>query len=444
MSDKANKVILWKLFGSLVLDLLAFTVILPLLPTLMDHFAVHDTSGLYSYLRDAVAGMRSFMGATEAFDSVLFGGILGSLFSLLQFLASPVIGTLSDIFGRKPIFIMTSVGLAISYGLWAVASNFFIFIIARIIGGVSKGNISLAAAIIADVLPVESRGFGMALMGIAFSLGFIFGPMLGAGFAMWAKLQDGTDWFAYPALFSLTLTLVNIVFLTFFFPETLPKGSRAKSNFNLQHTADHINPKAIFSFTTAGDLPKKDFEQLKWLGRIYFLFLFVYSGLEFTFSFLTHLKFGFTPRDQGKMFLFVGVSMALVQGGIGRRIKKEQQTRIALLSMLVTAPSFVIIGLSNSVLMLYFGLFLYAAGSAMVVPSMTMLVSECGPIQRRGIILGNFRSIGALARATGPLVGSFMFWSFGSALCYSLGTLGMLVPSHYLWKKIVNVNKEHV
>jgi len=63
-------------------------------------------------------------------------------------------------------------------------------------------------------------------MGIAFSLGFIFGPMLGAGFAMWAKLQDGTDWFAYPALFSLTLTLVNIVFLTFFFPETLPKVRR--------------------------------------------------------------------------------------------------------------------------------------------------------------------------------------------------------------------------
>ena len=83
-----------------------------------------------------------------------------------------------------------------------------------------------------------------------------------------------------------------------------------------------------------------DFEQLKWLGRIYFLFLFVYSGLEFTFSFLTHLKFGFTPRDQGKMFLFVGVSMALVQGGIGRRIKKEQQTRIALLvSISITTPT---------------------------------------------------------------------------------------------------------
>ena len=115
------------------------------------------------------------------FNSVLFGGLLGSLFSFLQFVASPMIGGLSDHFGRRPLLLLSTAGVAFSYALWVNASTFGLFVLARIIGGLSKGNVSLATAIITDVSTPKTRQKGMALIGIAFSIGFLVGPMVGAG-----------------------------------------------------------------------------------------------------------------------------------------------------------------------------------------------------------------------------------------------------------------------
>ena len=142
---------------------------------------------------------RSSVGAPAQFNTVLFGGLLGSIFSFLQFLASPIIGGLSDRFGRKPLMVATCVGISVSYLLWVLSSNFTIFVLARIIGGVSKGvaaavtrarlsvnvdcvpgNVSLSTAIVTDVSTPATRGKGMAMIGVAFSLGFLFGPMIGA------------------------------------------------------------------------------------------------------------------------------------------------------------------------------------------------------------------------------------------------------------------------
>ena len=122
---------------------------------------------------------RSSVGAPAEFNTVLFGGFLGSIFSFLQFIASPIIGGLSDRFGRKPLMVATCVGISVSYLLWVLSSNFAIFVLARIIGGVSKGNVSLSTAIVTDVTTPATRGKGMAMIGVAFSLGFLFGPMIG-------------------------------------------------------------------------------------------------------------------------------------------------------------------------------------------------------------------------------------------------------------------------
>ena len=123
----------------------------------------------------------------EKFNAVLFGGLLGSLFSFLQFIASPLIGGLSDHFGRRPLLLLSTAGVALSYALWVNASSFSLFVLARIIGGLSKGNVSLATAIVADVSGPKTRQKGMALIGIAFSIGFLVGPLVGAGFSVWAK-----------------------------------------------------------------------------------------------------------------------------------------------------------------------------------------------------------------------------------------------------------------
>lgn len=106
--------------------------------------------------------------------------------------------------------------------MWAFSSNLFLFVLARFIGGISKGNVSLSMAIIADVCSMKNRGKGMALIGIAFSLGFIIGPLIGAAFAAMAKRSEG-DWFVYPAIFAFLLSMADLLFFIICFKETLPK-----------------------------------------------------------------------------------------------------------------------------------------------------------------------------------------------------------------------------
>lgn len=179
----------WVVFFGLLIDLLAFTLILPLFPQLLDHYKKNDSpNGIYHILDSKVKSFSQLIGAPEGqFNSVLFGGLLGSLFSFLQFVASPLIGGLSDYFGRRKLLLLSTAGVALSYALWVNASSFGLFVVARIIGGLSKGNVSLATAIIADVSSHKTRQRGMALIGIAFSIGFLLGPILGAFFAIWAK-----------------------------------------------------------------------------------------------------------------------------------------------------------------------------------------------------------------------------------------------------------------
>ncbi|KAL3289422.1 hypothetical protein HHI36_022847 [Cryptolaemus montrouzieri] len=226
-NGKSNSTI-YVIFISLLLDLLAFTMILPLLPSLLDHYKQNDASGLYSWLSGKINIFQEFVGAPEKFNSVLFGGFLGSMFSFLQFVASPLVGSISDVVGRKTTMICCLVGISFSYVLWALSNNLILFILARFIGGISKGNVSLSMAIITDVSSVQNRGKGMALVGIAFSLGFIMGPLIGAAFAVWAKSKTG-QWYMVPALFALVLSLADLLFIILFFKESLPKEKRAKS-----------------------------------------------------------------------------------------------------------------------------------------------------------------------------------------------------------------------
>lgn len=347
-------------FGSLLLDLLAFTMILPLLPSLLEHYRVNDQFGIYTSLSNSVRYFRELVGAPERYTSVLFGGVLGSMFSFLQFIVSPIAGGLSDYYGRKPILLLSLFGIMSSYGVWAVSRNFGLFVLARFIGGISKGNISLSMAIITDVSNKQNRGKGMALVGIAFSLGFILGPMIGAMFSRFSD-KSSDHWFIFPALFAMCLAGLDILFCVFCLKETLPLDKRAKTVINsLSQAIEHISVKSLFRFDAVKNLTEADLESLKQLGFIYFVYLFLYSGLEFTVTFLMFHKFGFNSIDQAKMFLTTGVIMAVLQGGVVRRIKMEKMKQSAVLGLALIVPSFIVVGLSNSVFWLYIGMSLFA------------------------------------------------------------------------------------
>ena len=140
------------------------------------------------------------------------------------------------------------------------------------------------------------------------------------------------------------------------FKETLPEHKRLQSlEAALLQALTYINPVSLFNFESLSNLKAEEKESLKTIGRTYFLYLFLYSGLEFTLTFLTHLRFNFTSMDQGKMFLFIGILMAVVQGGYVRRIPPGKEKAMVLRGLLLIVPSFAFVGFAQNLLTLYFG-----------------------------------------------------------------------------------------
>ncbi|XP_044051281.1 major facilitator superfamily domain-containing protein 10 [Siniperca chuatsi] len=417
-------------FVILLLDLLGFTLILPLLPSILDHYA-QTGDVVYQSLQSVVDWFREAVGIPmeKKYNSVLFGGLIGSLFSLLQFLSSPITGALSDHHGRRPLLILTTLGLMSSYAVWAVSRSFSMFLLFRVIGGICKGNVSLCTAIMADLPCPKARNRGMAMIGIAFSLGFTVGPLMGAYFAV--SSRTGDVFYHTPALLALAFSVADLLFIWVMLPETLTKDVKASSS-GLGDSRDLLSPLSLFHFSAVSrtkDPPSKErMQKLQALGLVYFCYLFLFSGLEFTLSFLTHQRFHFTSMQQGKMFFFIGVIMALIQGGYARRIKPGHHIKAVRMAIIALIPAFILIGLSWSVTMLYVGLALYSFAAAIVVPCLSTLVSDHGSANQKGTVMGILRSLGALARALGPVVSSSVYWIAGAQTCFLLTSASFIIP----------------
>ncbi|XP_024130878.1 major facilitator superfamily domain-containing protein 10 isoform X1 [Oryzias melastigma] len=418
-------------FIILLLDLLGFTLILPLLPSILDHYA-QTGDVTYQSLQNVVGWFRAAVGIPmeKKYNTVLFGGLIGSLFSLLQFLSSPVTGVLSDRHGRRPLLILTTLGLISSYVVWAVSRSFNMFLLFRVIGGICKGNVSLCTAIVADLPCPKARNRGMAMIGIAFSVGFTVGPLMGAYFAVTSR-TTGNVFFQTPALIALAFSVADLLVIWLMLPETLTENVKAASS-GTGDSRDLLSPLSLFHFTAVTrtkDPPSKErMQKLRVLGLVYFFYLFLFSGLEFTLSFLTHQRFQFTSMQQGKMFFFIGVIMALIQGGYARRIKQGQHIRAVRTAIVTLIPAFLLIGFSWNTTMLYIGLALYSFAAAVVVPCLSTLVSDYGSASQKGTVMGILRSLGCLARALGPVVSSSVYWIAGAQTCFLLTSAAFVIP----------------
>nr|XP_015828731.2 major facilitator superfamily domain-containing protein 10 [Nothobranchius furzeri] len=418
-------------FVILLLDLLGFTLILPLLPSILDHYA-QSGDVAYQSLQGVVDWFREAVGIPmeQKYNTVLFGGLIGSLFSLLQFLASPLTGALSDRHGRRPLLILTTLGLMSSYAVWAVSRSFGMFLLFRVIGGVCKGNVSLCTAVVADLPCPKARNRGMAMIGVAFSLGFTVGPLMGAYFAISSR-TSGNVFFQTPALLALAFSAADLLFIWLMLPETLPNDVKTSTS-GCGDSWDLLSPLSLFHFsavTRTKDPPSEDrMQKLQVLGLVYFCYLFLFSGLEFSLSFLTHQRFQFTSMQQGKMFFFIGVIMALIQGGYARRIKPGQHIGAVRKAMMTLIPAFVLIGLAQNITMLYTGLALYSYAAAIVVPCLSTLVADHGSANQKGTVMGILRSLGALARAFGPVVSSSVYWIAGAQTCFLITSAAFIIP----------------
>ncbi|XP_047574669.1 major facilitator superfamily domain-containing protein 10 isoform X11 [Lutra lutra] len=389
-----EKRVITVVFLGLLLDLLAFTLLLPLLPGLLEsHGRAHDP--LYGSWQRGVdwfaAAIR--MPAEKRYNSVLFGGLIGSVFSFLQFLLAPLTGAISDCLGRRLVMLLSLVGLATSYAVWAASRSFAAFLASRVIGGISKGNVSLSTAIIADLGSPSARSRGMA-------------PSITPGF---------------------------------------------------QAAADLLSPLALLRFSAVAqgqDPPAGDrLKSLRRLGLVYFLYLFLFSGLEYTLSFLAHQRFQFSSEagalsqlqgpgahrspapslQQGKMFFFIGLTMAAVQGAYARRISPGGEIAAVKRAILLLVPAFLLIGWGLTLPVLGLGLLLYSFAAAVVVPCLSSVVANYGSPGQKGTIMGTLRSLGALARAVGPMVAASAYWLAGAQVCFTVCSSLFLLPFLLLW-----------
>ncbi|NWW91807.1 MFS10 protein, partial [Rhynochetos jubatus] len=426
-------------FLALFIDLLGFALILPLFPSILDYYSQTE-DGFYLSLQRGVDWFAVMVGMPpeRKYNSVLFGGLIGSIFSILQFFSSPLTGAVSDCLGRRPVILMTVVGLITSYALWAASRTFGIFLLSRIVGGISKGNVSLSTAIIADLHSPKARSKGMAMIGVAFSLGFTLGPMMGAYLAM--ETEKGEVFYLRSALLALVFAVADLIFIFFLLPETLPKEKRVSSmTSGFQAAVDLLSPLALFRFsavTRGKESPSEEskcgmafcIKNLKILGLAYFLYLFLFSGLEYTLSFLTHQRFQFSSMQQGKMFFFIGITMAVIQGGYARRIKPGNEIRTVKRAIMLLIPAFLLIGWAANVTMLSIGLLLYSFAAAIVIPCLSAVVSGYGSASQKGRVMGILRSLGALARALGPILSATVYWLAGAEVCFTACGALFLIP----------------
>lgn len=414
-------------FVTLFLDLIGFSIIFPLFPGMLEYYSAQSPqSPLFGMLYRALEHLTANLGVSGGHWGiiVLFGGALGSLYSLLQFVGAPIFGAVSDRVGRRPVILLSLVGILISYVLWFFAGSFGLLVFARFLGGIMSANISTATAIVADTTTDENRSRGMAVIGIAFGLGFILGPAIG-GITSTIDLSAqypglaayGVNPFSAAALAALLLTVFNLAFAYFRLPETRKAIGAARP-------VRSANPLAL--------LRTEAYPGVTRTNLTYFLFLLAFSGMEFSLTFLAHDRLNYSAAQNTYMFVFVGAVMVFVQGGyVRRQSAKVGPRRMTLHGLVAVVPALVLVGLAGyrqSTPLLYAGLLLLAVGAAQATPCLTALVSVYTPAEEQGRVLGIFRSLGALARAIGPLFAAALYWWIGPTVAYCVGGAFVVVP----------------
>ncbi|KAG2367276.1 MFS general substrate transporter [Suillus spraguei] len=450
-------------FLSLILDLFAFTIPLPLFPRIIQWYTVReisDPNGLLSRTLWFVSAVRGIfykpLQNSKRWDVVFLGGLMGSAFSTLQFLVSPHIGSFSDKYGRRNVLLVSMIGNILSALIWIQSTTFASYMLSRVIGGLSEGNVQLATAILSDVSTPKNRSKALAHVGIAFAICFCIGPPIGAYFASrpvplsLGSLQMELNVYAVPAILTLVLLVAETLFLIVALPETRNTQPGKRDNDDLLEA--HVNEKSKTASMVRSVQERT--ELLRVLRKLHFLFLGIFSGVEFTLTFLTFDLFDWNNTQNGALIGSIGIISALLQGGYVRRaISKVGEGKMAQrgvtscalgLMFLAILPHFVSTQPKIAVGLLRAAAVCLAFTSATVVSSLTAHASlQCDegfdkdtgkpvaehPELAKGKALGEFRSSGQLGRAIGPLLACASYWTFGPSITYAVSGIAMMTLS---------------
>lgn len=430
---ESSKKILKLMFLTMFMDLVGFSIIFPMFPAMAKYYLEVDRDNFFlSGMMNLISNIQTISltadGTPQMTTIVLFGGLLGALYSLLQFIAAPFWGAVSDRIGRRPVLLISVFGLFISYVIWFFSGSFTLLIIARLVGGLMSGNLSIASAVVSDVTDAKNRSKGMAAIGIAFALGFVFGPAMGGILSMYNPVAHypelaayGVNPFSAAAALAAILSFINFFTIWRTFPETLKPGVK-------NHIERSSNPLKIFKPLPLPGINLTNFA--------YFFFITAFSGMEFTLTFLAVERLGYTSMDNAYMFIFIGFIIGMVQGGyVRRKAHQVGERKMSFQGLIAIVPGLIILAFAKAGWMLYAGLFFLSLGSAMIIPCLTSLASFYSPSHMQGQALGIFRSLGALGRVIGPIYASLVYWKFGSMNAYLIGAVLVFIPA-FLVKRL--------
>lgn len=312
-------------------------------------------------------------------------GALMVTYGTVQFFCVPLLGALSDRFGRRPVLLLSTFGLGFAYCVTATTHSLVILLLSRIVSGATGASFTVAGAYIADITPPEQRGKGFGAMGAAFGAGFIFGPAIGGLLA----LHD----IRLPFIVAAVLALLNWLYGFFVLPESLP--------------ADRRSPVSLRRANPLGAL--LHLSQLKGVGgliAVYAITLLAQWLLQTSWVLYTTFRFGWTSRDNGWALFAVGLMSMLVQGVLlGRLLRRFGEARLALMGMTSAAIAFACYGLVSQGWMLYC-LILANGLSFAATPALQAIISQASDPRQQGLTQGSLNAIQSVTTVVAPLIGA--------------------------------------
>jgi DHA1 family tetracycline resistance protein-like MFS transporter len=393
------------IFITIFIDLVGFGIVIPVLPLYAERY-----------------------GASEATV-----GILLATYSAMQFVFAPILGKLSDRVGRRPVLLVSLIGTSIGFllmgfapsmpvgfALLGMAPTLVWLFVARVIDGISGGNISTAQAYIADVTPPEERSKGMGLIGAAFGLGFIFGPAIGGALSHISPEA--------PFFFAAAMAAANATALYFLLPESLSAEHRSQARRG-----------GILEV-----LEQSGSWQLGAVIATYFFSTVAFAMMTATFALFAAHRFKFNEAKTGYLFAYVGVIGAVIQGGLlGRLVKMFGDKPLAVTGTAIFAASVFCFPLSQTVAALAIASTGFAIGNSLMTPTLNALASKSVSAAWQGRVLGVLASVASLARIIGPVLGGWLlsrdsdanahygrtpYWTSAAIMLVALG-LAMTVKS---------------
>jgi len=381
MNERQRRSPLPIVFLIVFLDLLGIGILIPIVPQLLAN------PGSPFYLLPAGWSVE---------QGYLLLGLLVAVFPVMQFVATPILGEISDRFGRKPVLLFSLAGTCLSYVLFALGVVFRslpLLFFARALDGFTGGNISVAQAAISDTTPPEQRAKSFGLIGAAFGLGFIMGPYLGG------KLSDPevSRWFdaATPFWFAALLSFANIVFVTLRFSETLLNPQRER-RINWRKSAQNIN----HAWALAA------------LRPLYITNFLLVSGFSFFTTFFGVFlidRFQFTQGDIGDFFSYMGLWIVFTQAVVVRRVsKKFGEPAVLRVSLIGSGICLLLYHVPTVWWGLLFIAPFFAMFNGLTQANLIGLISRSASPRIQGEILGINASVQALAQASPPLIAGFV------------------------------------